>query len=228
MEVLDKIPFELDIAGLQEHLHIEADSEDSREFGALADEVRQVARPKALYTECYIEEKGDDSVVVGGVTFTSAVMRAKLDNVERVFPFVATCGREVDAVAVPPGDFVKRYWLDIIKATLLRFSIGHLEAYLDRRYALGKTASMSPGSGDATVWPIEQQRPLFSLLGGVEDLIGVKLTDSYLMVPIKSVSGIRFPTETDFRTCQLCHRENCPSRRAPFDAALWDSMQGGQ
>ena len=34
-----------------------------------------------------------------------------------------------------------------------------------------------------------------------------------------------FPTEKDFRSCELCHRKACPSRHAPFNKALWDSMQ---
>jgi hypothetical protein len=55
--------------------------------------------------------------------------------------------------------------------------------------------------------------------------IGVVLTDSFLMIPNKSVSGIRFQTETDFRSCQVCRREVCPSRSAPFDKALWESLQ---
>jgi hypothetical protein len=84
---------------------------------------------------------------------------------------------------------------------------------------------MHPGSGDASVWPIEQQGPLFSLLGDVTGAIGVELTDSFLMVPNKSVSGVRFATEIDFRSCQLCHREGCPSRSAAFDPELWRSVQ---
>jgi hypothetical protein len=84
---------------------------------------------------------------------------------------------------------------------------------------------MSPGSGDVNVWPIEQQRELFELLGDVRGQIGVELTDSFLMVPNKTVSGIHFPAEKDFRTCQVCHRENCPSRGAPFDQELWESIQ---
>ena len=46
------------------------------------------------------------------------------------------------------------------------------------------------------------------------------LTDTFLMVPIKSVSGIFFPTEVSFESCQLCPRENCIGRRAPYDPAL--------
>ena len=87
---------------------------------------------------------------------------------------------------------------------------------------------MSPGSGDADIWPLQQQRELFTLLGGVDEVtrqIGVELTDALLMVPTKTVSGIRFPTETDFRSCQVCHRPACPSRGAPFDKQLWDLIQ---
>jgi len=45
------------------------------------------------------------------------------------------------------------------------------------------------------------------------------------MVPNKTISGIRFPTERDFHACQVCHRENCPSRGAPFDADMWAAIQ---
>ncbi len=42
------------------------------------------------------------------------------------------------------------------------------------------------------------------------------------MVPTKSVSGILFPAEESFASCQLCPRENCPNRRAPYDPELFD------
>jgi hypothetical protein len=77
---------------------------------------------------------------------------------------------------------------------------------------------MSPGS--LADWPITQQEELFSIFGNVEDLIGVKLTESFLMVPLKSVSGIYFPTEIEFVSCQLCPREVCSGRRAPYDPDL--------
>ena len=227
MEILGEIPFSLDAANLQERLHIAPDGSDAREFRELLDEASRVARPKALYTECYVDERGSDTVTLQGVTFTSAALRANLDGVHRVFPYVATCGKEVDQVVLAAGDLLKQYWFETIKGDLLRSSIRHLNAHMDGQFAPGKTSTMNPGSGDATVWPIEQQRLLFSLLGNVEDLIGVTLTDSFLMIPNKSVSGIRFPTESDFRSCQLCHRENCPSRSAPFDQAMWESVRHG-
>jgi hypothetical protein len=59
-------------------------------------------------------------------------------------------------------------------------------------------------------------------LGDVAGAIGVWLSDSLLMVPAKSVSGVRFPTEESFESCQLCSRENCPGRRASYDDTLYD------
>ncbi len=79
---------------------------------------------------------------------------------------------------------------------------------------------MAPGSGSAEVWPIAQQKQLFALFGDVEKLIGVKLTDNCWMAPEKSASGIIFPTEIKFETCQLCPRERCIGRQAPYNAGL--------
>ena len=79
---------------------------------------------------------------------------------------------------------------------------------------------MSPGSGDVQIWSIEDQRPLFAILGDVKSAIGVTLTESLLMQPNKSLSGIRYPSEIDFRTCKLCHKENCPTRQMPLDEKL--------
>ncbi len=63
---------------------------------------------------------------------------------------------------------------------------------------------------------------LFALLGDVRSAIGVELTDSLLMVPRKSVSGILFVAEETFASCQLCPRQDCPNRRAPYDAGLFE------
>ena len=79
---------------------------------------------------------------------------------------------------------------------------------------------MSPGR--LVNWPLSEQAALFTLLGDPHEAIGVHLTDSYLMVPTKSVSGVRFPTEQSFESCQLCPRERCHGRKAPYDSGLYD------
>jgi hypothetical protein len=225
IEALTHIPLTLDTAALLAQVHVPSDSEDAATVTALVDQAREVARPKAVYTEAFVEGRGDDTVRIGGITFSSRVLRRKLETVERVFPYVATCGHEMDGVALPAGDALVQFWWDTIKAECLAAARAHLFTQITTRFRLGQTVRMSPGSGDVETWPIEQQRLLFSLLGGVTPHVGVTLTESCLMIPNKTVSGILFPTQEDFQTCQVCHRDPCPNRRAPFDPTVWQALR---
>jgi len=221
MEVLDNIPFRLDTKEVLKHSRLRKENKDiERIVQELIEIVRPVARPKAIYEVSYIDNKNEDSLDIGGVRFTSRVLRVNLDKVERVFPYVVTCGRELDEIDIPSHELMKCYYLDQIKETVLLLARSYLEGYLKRRYALGQLSRMAPGAGSLEDWPITQQKELFSIFGNVEDLIGVKLTDKCLMVPVKSVSGIFFPTEIRFESCQLCPREGCIERRAPYNADL--------
>ena len=225
MQILADIPFHLDALSLMQRAHVAPDSEDAVEFERLVQTARKAGRPKAGYREVFVDVKDEDTVTIAGITFTSRMLRQNLAHAERVFPYLVTCGRELDQVAPSRDDFLKEFWWDLIKGELLIAAIQHLAAYLDRKYLLPRTATMHPGSGDADVWPIQQQRELFALLGDIPEQIGVELTDTYLMIPNKTVSGIRFPTEKDFRSCQVCQRPVCPNRAAAFDEALWRSIQ---
>ena len=223
---LRDIPFSLDAEPLMRQQRIRPGTDSARAFTELLAKVTEVGRPKAIYEVCYIEEKADDSVVLNGVRLTSRALRRNLDPVERVFPYVATCGTEADAIAVPDGDAVQAFWLWTMKEALLDAATDYLYEHLATRHRMTRWATMDPGSGDADLWPIEQQKELFSVLGDVELRIGVRLTDSMLMVPTMSVSGIVFPTENDFASCQVCHREECPRRTAPFDEAMYREVCG--
>ena len=224
MPFLTDIPSALDEDALLKQMCLRPGTTDADEFKELLAAAREMAKPKAAYRECFVEDRTEDTVTIGGSVFTSKALCRNLAEVERVFPFVVTCGWELDRLAFD-GDMLKNYWWDAVKGEVLTSARSYLKNHLDQRFQLGNTSSMSPGSGDLTIWPIEQQRPLFALLGDVEGAIGVSLTDSFLMVPIKSLSGIRFPTEKTFRSCQVCRRKDCPSRSAPFDRALWESCR---
>jgi hypothetical protein len=164
----------------------------------------------------------------GRAQFVSKVLRANLDQVERVFPYVATCGQELDSVSIADGDLLGQFCWDTIKERVLYVALSHLSDHLKEAHALDNTISMNPGSGELEVWPIEQQRELFAFFGDVQQLIGVVLTDSCLMLPNKSVSGLFYTSEHDFQSCQLCRRKECTKRRAPFDPHLWEERLGGQ
>ena len=227
MRVLSEIPFRLTAEDLMHDIRVGPGTEDAAAVTEMVARAQEVARPKAVYTEAFVEARGEGTVRVGGVTFRSQALRRSLDQVERVFPFVATCGREVDeASPEPPGDVVTAFWWDTLQVRLLEAAVSAVAGDIERRFRPGRTVMMSPGAADASVWAIEDQAPLFALLGEVETGIGVHLTDSLFMVPTKSVSGIRFASKRDFRSCQVCRRPRCPRREAAFDPALWEDLQG--
>ena len=218
--VLENIPFQIDIDFLMKRLRINEKSNYANELKHIAYDAQTIAKPKALYKVAFIESKGDDYVVVDGITLTSRVLRVNLDQAHRVFAFVATCGLELEKWANCISDVLQSYWVDTIKEMGLQLARKTLEDHLSEHHHPGRISRMNPGS--LADWPIQQQKELFKILGNTEDRIGVRLTESLLMVPIKSVSGIFFPTEESFVSCQLCPREICPGRKAPYDKDLYD------
>ena len=213
MKKLDDIPVEFSLDAMLEHLHLKKGSKEAAEFEELLEHAKAAANPKALYTISYIEKRDKDSVQFGDATFTSRVLSVNLEHVERVFPYIVTCGHELENIDTD-YDMLKQYWLDEIKAKSLFAAVQYLYNHIDEHHKPGSLSTMNPGSSAAYVWPIEQQRQLFSIFGDVEASIGVRLTDSCLMIPNKTVSGILFATEISFESCQLCPREVCKNRRA--------------
>ncbi len=217
---LEAISFDPDRQLLLRRLHLAPGSSEAEEFEALLEQVRGAARPKAIYDVCFVRERGDERVTVNDVVFTSRVLSLNLESVYRVFPYVATCGVELDRVMLPESSLLYTFWLDAIKEAALMAANGHLKSHIEKTYQPGKLSSMNPGSSTQDVWPIDQQHTLFSLLGDVENEIGVTLHKSCLMSPNKSISGIFFPTELDYENCKLCSREKCEGRRAPYSPEL--------
>jgi len=226
MEILKNFNFEIDADNLIERLKIEKGSEDEKDFLNLLEKAKEIARPKAVYLEGFIEEKKEDEIIINGVKFKSNILRKNLEGVEKVFVFIATCGTELDSIKFK-DDILKDWWWETIKGYFLEIARRYLFDYLKNKYFLKKIISMSPGASEKYVWPIEQQKELFSLFGDTEKLIGVRLTDSYLMIPNKSVSGFLFSSEKDYRSCKVCRRKNCPGRSAEFDENLWKEYQKG-
>ncbi|WP_094604095.1 hypothetical protein SPSIL_045360 [Sporomusa silvacetica DSM 10669] len=212
--LLDKFPCEIEVAVLLEKLHIKKGSDYSDEVERMAAEAQMLARPKIVYKEAAIEVKGDNFVVIDKIKLTSRVLKETMEEALKAYPFVVTCGTELEVWSNQYKDYFASFCADTIKEMVLRSAIKMLEEQLDKEFGLGHAVNMNPGS--LAEWPITEQIHVFNLLGDVEALIGVRLTDSYLMLPIKSVSGIRFPKEGTYENCQLCPREKCPSRKAPY------------
>jgi len=225
-----EVPFELNtnlLFELFERFNMQPNNDRINELEDLIEEVKNISKPKALYKVSFIEAKGEDTIKFDGVTFTSRTLRKNLDEIERVFPFMVTCGAEIDAIDIGQADPEKEKWMSCIRSALVLAGIHFLRDHITEKHKVTKLSYIGPGQGDSSVWPYEQLRELYSIYGNAEELIGVKLTESLLMEPLASAAGIFFPTEVDFQACQLCHNETCSLRQAPFDKELWDSINPG-
>lgn len=188
---------------------------DRELVGRLIYSALSVASPAAAYRSAYVDEKLNDGVVVDGTVFTSRVLRRNLEGIGRVFPFVLTIGRAMDEIIEKSGKMLEKYLLGEIGNMILDEARSRLEMHLMSAFVLEKISCMVPGSLED--WPIEEQELLFSLLPEVGAALGVELTGNFLMLPLKSISGIYFPSEATFFSCQLCPRERCEGRKARYN-----------
>ena len=212
---LTEIPFSISGEVLLKHVHLAPDAEDASEVLRMAREAQAIGIPKAMYQVSFAEKTGERSVTIDNIPFNSRVLRVNLDNSHRVFPYMATCGMELQRWSTQFDDMLAQYWADVIKALALAEATSALYRHIQMEYMPGPTGTMNPGS--LRDWPISEQKPFFALFGSATDTLGVHLSSSYLMTPNKSVTGLQFATEEQYQNCQLCPREDCPGRRAPYD-----------
>jgi hypothetical protein len=217
--ILKEIPAGLDLDKILKQINLHGNTQRFKDnIQNLLEIVSPIARPKAIFKIGCIENKTGDSVEIDGIKFTSQLLRDNLEHVDSVFICLATCGIEVEAIEIPAGDVIKLYCLDMIKLALVTSASNYFQSYLTKEYGLGEFSCLNPG--ELKQFPIEMQKKLFTILGDVEGMIGVRLTENCALVPTKSRSGIFFSQETPFISCRMCLQQRCQARRAAYDPKL--------
>jgi hypothetical protein len=216
--ILENIPVNLDVKVVLNLMKVSRNTQRyENTLREMIDRITPVARPKAMYRICCVEKKGAEALEIEGVKFNSQLLLRNLDKTETVFVSLATAGAEIEAMT-EPGDVMQRFCLDMAKNGVLFAATTYLNEHLNRRYHTGQISILSPGETEA--FPIDQQRPLLSLLGDYEKLMGVRLTENCALIPVKSRSGILYATETEFVSCRLCTNQRCMGRRAAYEPEL--------
>ena len=198
-------------------LHLEdAEEEDIQRAMEMAEELASVAVPKGMYAVAQITDRGADWVELEGrVRFVSELVAQNLEGLHRVVPYMCTCGVEAEEWSRQFDDPLEQFWAEEFKLRL----VGRMGGELNRKvreqyYPQGKMASMNPGS--IKEWPLKAQGDLFDLLEDPREVLGVSLTDSYLMLPHKSISGFYFANDAGYENCSRCPIIKCPNRRAAY------------
>lgn len=214
-----EIPVILDVAAVVKRLRFGRTSQRLEEMAfELAETACNIARPRAVYQISHSRVIDNARTDIDGTIFTSKVLNKLLRHQDTVYPFIATVGKELDELPVPHNDMMRQFGLDAIKTVVLVNAVDYLTEYVKEKHNIPSAALLNPG--EIEDWHITEQKPLFSLFKDVEKRIGVSLTAGGVMKPIKSRSGIIFPNDTGFLSCQLCTQLKCPGRRAKYDPAL--------
>jgi hypothetical protein len=216
MGLLRDIPVEVKLEEVTKRLRMDRALAKQVNGEDLTHLANSLLSPQAIYAASYITDHKEDATKVEEATLTSRVLARNLEKVGRVFAYVITIGGALEEEA-SKHNMLERLFLENAGDAALNSARIHVAEYVSKTYEVGHVSHMGPGQLD---WPVEQQKELFSLFEDVEGTIGVRLTSSMMMVPRKSVSGVMFPKEATFTACQLCPRENCPSRQAPYSENL--------
>lgn len=216
--VLDDISFNINQESLIKELHV--NNSYMNTFKSLMREAIAIAKPKAVYKKAVLESNGDGYVVIDGVRLNSRVVTVNLKEVSEFFPAIVTCGKELEEWANSFDDMLLNFWANALSEKAMHSAIEALVVQLKERYKLESVSKMNPGS--VVDWSILEQRNLFTIIGNTEELIGVRLTKSSLMLPVKTVSGIWFPND-HYENCMMCSKK-CPNRKAIYDPKMYDTM----
>ncbi len=191
-------------------------------FGAAVEEVieemKGVANAKLLYGKARVERWSETSVTVDGIDFHGKDLASRLKGVETVFPFLCTCGTEINDFAWGCKDLVKMLYIDAVMHFYLREAFLVLADKVDNALC-AHSYSMAPGSFED--WPLTEQKPLFELLNEGEGT-GVTLSESCIMEPAKSVTGFRFYRPDQPKDCCRCFYRDCGERECEFQVSAFD------
>lgn len=217
--VIDEINFRCRVESLGAELMTDRSRNDSL-IGNLVEQANIIARPRAAFLVCPVQERGKDYVVIAERRIHSRVLSVNFNQAQHVFPFIATCGNEIEDWSNRHVDELHRFWARRICELALKASLEALASHIEEHFHTGPTSEVNPGS--TIDWPIKGQWELFQLLGDAGERIGVSLTKDLWMAPAISTSGIRYPSQEPFENCSLCALENCRLRKAPYEEGLYE------
>ena len=183
-----------------------------------ADNIHHIIEPTVSYVIKNIDFIiGNYIVCEDDIVLKSQVLAKVLENAHKVAIFTLTISNPLEDITsqlAEDGHMRQASVLDAIGSNAAEKVADALQKRIRRVVSIqGMETSrrFSPGYCD---WDVSQQKMLFQALDG--DQAGIRLTDSFLMIPRKSISGIIGigPSGTmNYQPCKTCDKANCTGRR---------------
>ena len=182
----------------------------------LSEELLTTGEARAEYTTFnHVRlDKVSRTLEVEGVVFNvKPIVFSQLKHAEGVALFICTAGQEVgmrSRQSMREGDLLRGYVYDVLGSEIAEGAAEKMQEALRAAAAttgMSITNRFSPGYCG---WDVAEQHKLFSFFP--DNYCGITLTDSALMNPVKSVSGIigigRNVKYEPYR-CRQCDDKNC-------------------
>ena len=216
------IEFTLDEEALLYRLHCDRDDEPYARAMEILEEVRPLLRPAYAVREVPIEKTEPAGFTAGGQRFLSKIASLKLKGQETAFTYIATSGRPISEYVEGVKDDLDQYLADTLAYMCYLRGIEAMAGDLEKEWGFKRYISLGPGS--IIDWSVGDVCKIFTLMDGLYQKLGTRVLSSGMIDPIKSTSGVLYPSEEEFQSCSICPRANCPNRRAPFDEEMHNEM----
>lgn len=170
---------------------------------------------------CSVCTEGDAACVLldNGTVFHGKALARYVGDAKELFLFGATLGSRVDVTLrrMALTSVTEAGAGQAVAAALIETYCDVCCAELQKQLPEGQQLKwrFSPGYGD---WPLEEQKILFSVLDCAHT-IGLTLTDSCMMAPVKSVTAViavdnmKKNSHPVDNKCLYCNKVNCEFRR---------------
>jgi len=165
----------------------------------------------------------NDGLIIGGIFFRmDRIVTSQLKNSEKAALFLCTIGSGMEMWSkqlLSDGNPTMSYFVDTVASVTVESVTNLLHERIGQKmneHGLKITNRYSPGYCN---WSVAEQQLLFSLLP--ENFCSVTLTESSLMLPIKSTSGIIGIGEAVEWKEYLC--DKCGMKDCTYRAKRWKS-----
>lgn len=216
------LEYEFNRNDMLKRLHCTENDEPYERAKALADDAKAALRPAFAIKEFTVDEVRKDGVVIGGRPFHSRIVAEKLKNEKNVYVYIATCGRKINELIDAADDALDKYILDQFAYLAYLQAMEQMSVTVEEQFGIARHIRLCPGS--IIDWSIGEVCEIFTLMEGLYQRLDVNVLESGLINPLKSTSGMFYPTEEEFESCAICPRANCENRKMPFNEELHDKM----
>lgn len=179
---------------------------------------KDLIKPKFILKRFEIYKVYDTGLVIGDIKLNSKTLVKMLNINAPIFVFAGTGGKEIELYADDLTDYFEKYVLDQMAYMGCLYSLEAMRQTLKNTYKIENYISFAPGS--LPDWDVIETKKIFELMGEEYKKIGLRILDSGMVDPLKTISGILFESNDVFNSCQLCNRENCPTRLRNYVSKL--------